>query len=194
MECGIDFAARDAAYSDFLMRAGAERLLRDRDYDRYAYTRYRSPKEPCEKCGKEERQLVDSKNGKKKLCQKCRDKEDEGCFLTTACTETMGLADDCHQLATLRTYRDHYLARQPGGRRQISLYYDVAPRVVTELAARSDCTAIYERLYHTDIRQTLALIQDGKYEGAHNVYAAMVQRLVVSLCMDDDVQRLISVA
>ena len=48
--------------------------------------------------------------------QKCE--PPEGCFITTACCETLGLADDCFELRTLRRYRDEVLAKQPGGSRR----------------------------------------------------------------------------
>ena len=39
----------------------------------------------------------------------------EGCFITTACCDVLGLDDDCFELRTLRRYRDDVLAKQPGG-------------------------------------------------------------------------------
>ena len=42
--------------------------------------------------------------------QKCE--PPEGCFITTACCETLGLADDCFELRTLRRYRDEVLAKR----------------------------------------------------------------------------------
>lgn len=41
--------------------------------------------------------------------------EKRGCFLTTATVGTVGLPDDCWELATLRAFRDGWLARHPGG-------------------------------------------------------------------------------
>ena len=38
-----------------------------------------------------------------------------GCYLTSACVEAMGLADDCYELTVLREFRDAWLMHQPGG-------------------------------------------------------------------------------
>ena len=37
------------------------------------------------------------------------------CYITTACTEVMGLPDDCEALMTLRGFRDGWLREQDGG-------------------------------------------------------------------------------
>ena len=63
--------------------------------------------------------------------QKCE--PPEGCFITTACCETLGLADDCFELRTLRRYRDEVLAKQPGGRQEIAAYYRLAPQILARL-------------------------------------------------------------
>jgi hypothetical protein len=55
--------------------------------------------------------------------QKCE--PPEGCFITTACCETLGLSDDCFELRTLRRYRDTVLAKRPGG--GYRTYYQPAP-------------------------------------------------------------------
>jgi len=63
--------------------------------------------------------------------QKCE--PPEGCFITTACCETLGLADDCFELRTLRRYRDEVLAKRPAGVEQIAAYYRLAPLILARL-------------------------------------------------------------
>lgn len=63
--------------------------------------------------------------------QKCA--STEGCFITTACCEVIGLSDDCFELRTLRRYRDDVLAKRPGGSAEIARYYDLAPRLLARL-------------------------------------------------------------
>jgi hypothetical protein len=58
----------------------------------------------------------------------------EGCFITTACCEILGLGDDCFELRTLRRYRDRVLARRPGGAAAIARYYELAPRILARLS------------------------------------------------------------
>lgn len=43
-----------------------------------------------------------------------------GCFLTSACTEAKGLADDCYELTMLRAFRDEYLVKQKSGKAEIA--------------------------------------------------------------------------
>jgi hypothetical protein len=57
----------------------------------------------------------------------------EGCFLTTACCEVLGLADDCFELRQLRRYRDQVLAASSRGREEIAYYYRIAPLVLARL-------------------------------------------------------------
>jgi hypothetical protein len=63
--------------------------------------------------------------------QKCE--PPEGCFITTACCEALGLDDDCFELRTLRRYRDHVLALRPGGAGDIAAYYVLAPLILARL-------------------------------------------------------------
>jgi hypothetical protein len=57
----------------------------------------------------------------------------EGCFLTTACCEVLGLSDDCFELRQLRRYRDEVLAASSSGREDVALYYRLAPLVLARL-------------------------------------------------------------
>ncbi|MGH6736624.1 MAG: CFI-box-CTERM domain-containing protein [Methyloceanibacter sp.] len=59
----------------------------------------------------------------------------EGCFITTACCEVLGLGDDCFELRTLRRYRDEVLAKAPGGEAAIARYYAMAPQILARLPA-----------------------------------------------------------
>jgi hypothetical protein len=68
--------------------------------------------------------------------QKCTSPEG-GCFITTACCETLGLDDDCFELAVLRRYRDQVLAKRPGGKADIARYYELAPLILTRIPERT---------------------------------------------------------
>ena len=67
--------------------------------------------------------------------QKCA--STEGCFITTACCEIVGLGDDCFELRALRRYRDEVLANRPGGAAEIARYYAFAPRLLARLGANA---------------------------------------------------------
>ncbi|HLO22998.1 MAG TPA: CFI-box-CTERM domain-containing protein [Methyloceanibacter sp.] len=68
--------------------------------------------------------------------QKCTSPEG-GCFITTACCETLGLDDDCFELAALRRYRDQVLAKRPGGKADIARYYELAPLILARIPERT---------------------------------------------------------
>jgi len=57
----------------------------------------------------------------------------EGCFITSACCEALGLADSCFELRALRHYRDEVLAKRPGGAAAIAAYYSLAPLVLARI-------------------------------------------------------------
>jgi hypothetical protein len=59
----------------------------------------------------------------------------EGCFITTACCEVLGLDDDCFELRALRRYRDDVLAHQSDGAAAIARYYVLAPQILGQLPA-----------------------------------------------------------
>jgi len=61
----------------------------------------------------------------------------EGCFITTACCDVLGLDDNCFELRSLRRYRDNVLAKQKGGAEAIARYYATAPRILAQLSAKT---------------------------------------------------------
>ena len=72
----------------------------------------------------------------------------EGCFITTACCETIGLDDDCFELRALRRYRDHVLVRRTGGAADVRMYYEIAPVILARLPAQERklrLSAVYAR-------------------------------------------------
>ena len=97
-------------------------------------------------------------------------KDDEGCFLTTACVEARGLPDDCEALETLRTFRDACLANRPDGREAIAEYYRMAPGIVDAINALEDRGAIWNRVYAELVEPCVALICDHQEESAYRLY------------------------
>jgi hypothetical protein len=103
-----------------------------------------------------------------------------GCFLTTACCGAIGLPDDCFELKTLRRYRDGVLALTSEGRREIALYYDIAPLLLARLpheAASERLTACYARFILPCALATKA----GLGGLAHRLYRRMMRELVREL-------------
>jgi hypothetical protein len=100
----------------------------------------------------------------------------QGCFLTSACCDQVGLADDCFELRTLRGFRDRVLAVTVDGRRDIRLYYQLAPQILAEMARRGEAGRL-RRLYVTDILPSAVLVRLGAHRQAHRLYTRMMRRL-----------------
>lgn len=93
-----------------------------------------------------------------------------GCYLTSACVEAKGMADDCKQLQTLRNFRDLYLRATVGGEKEIAEYYLIAPQIVEKIKSHNDNNAIFKRIYEELIEPCVSFIEQGNYEKAHELY------------------------
>ncbi|WP_353507262.1 CFI-box-CTERM domain-containing protein [Variovorax sp. J22G40] len=94
-----------------------------------------------------------------------------GCFLTSAACMHRGLPDDCHELNTLRNFRDTYLAQFSDGRALIAHYYEVAPAIAAK-ATQSDLDYVWQ-VIGLCIRQ----ISEGQRAEACGTYSQMVRHL-----------------
>jgi hypothetical protein len=99
-----------------------------------------------------------------------------GCYLTTACVEARGLPDDCHELVTLRRFRDEYVRARPDGALLVSEYYEQAPKLVAAICVRSDGKQIFEGIY-AEITQAVQHIERNELEAAFELYIATARRL-----------------
>jgi hypothetical protein len=100
----------------------------------------------------------------------------EGCFITTACCEALGLDDDCFELRTLRHYRDHVLAKRPGGAADIAAYYELAPLILARLP-RDMRTERLRSVYARYILPAALAAKLGLDALAYRRYARMVDEL-----------------
>ena len=98
------------------------------------------------------------------------DDSDEGCFLTTACIVAKGLADNCDELQTLRSYRDGYLLSREGGREDVAEYYAIAPQIVKKNDALPGAKARWTALYDSLVSPCVAFIREGDNEAAYRLY------------------------
>jgi hypothetical protein len=105
------------------------------------------------------------------------DNDDESCFLTTACTISKGLPDDCMELTTLRRYRDSFLSATSEGASLVGEYYDMGPRIVKAINSRSNKTAIYDELYQSLVLPSIKLINEERLADARDYYKAYVENL-----------------
>ena len=96
--------------------------------------------------------------------------------MTTACCEYKGLPDDCHELQTLRKFRDEYLALKKYGKEIIQLYYEDAPQIVKRINSDVDKEQIYNQIYNR-IEEIVQFIEAEQFEEAIIVYMLMVYQL-----------------
>lgn len=92
------------------------------------------------------------------------------CFLTSACVEAMGLADDCHELTVLRAYRDGYLRNAGCGQCEIDRYYRIAPGIVAAIRALPESDAVFAAIYRELVLPCVALIERNEMEAARALY------------------------
>lgn len=105
-----------------------------------------------------------------------------GCFLTSACVTAKGLPDDCHELRTLRAYRDVWLSNADGGIAAISHYYIVAPKIVNAISKLPNSKDIYEMIYEKMVLPCVSLIEHEQYEEAYALYRNMTLQLAEEYC------------
>lgn len=103
-----------------------------------------------------------------------------GCFITTACVEHQGLADDCMELTTLRKYRDVFVQEDDAFRSKVLEYYRKAPLIIQQIDKTADRDVIYDDLYHEMIQPCVSLLNAGKMEEAKSLYLNCYEDLVKS--------------
>lgn len=96
-----------------------------------------------------------------------------GCFLTTAICDVRGLPDNCHELSTLRNFRDIVLAKSDAGAALIEEYYSVAPSLVAKVSEPKCADIVWDA-----VQSTIALIETGEHKAAIEHYRSMVKQLM----------------
>lgn len=99
-----------------------------------------------------------------------------GCFLTSACVEYMGKADDCEELTVLRSFRDNYLKDTTEGNELVEQYYEVAPKIVEHINVSEKKERYYKYIYSV-VTNCIKLISENNYGAALSEYKNMVAGL-----------------
>lgn len=105
-----------------------------------------------------------------------------GCFLTSACTESLGLSDDCDELETLRAFRDRKKLASSEFTNLVEEYYRIAPCIVARINALPERKDIYSQLYRDMVAPCVSMIKCGNDDGAQALYTAYVNRLKNAYC------------
>lgn len=99
-----------------------------------------------------------------------------GCFLTTACIQRAGLADDCRELQVLRQFRDDYVQAHPSGDLILAEYYRKAPAILRRIQESPECGEVFDAIFG-DIREAVRFIEIGHHGSALEIYAALFLKL-----------------
>ena len=99
-----------------------------------------------------------------------------GCFLTSACVDYLGKADDCEELTLLRSFRDHYMRSTENGNALVDEYYEIAPTLVDKINASTEKDKYYSYIYSV-IEKCVDLIKQGKNQETLSEYKKMVLTL-----------------
>ncbi len=134
-------------------------------------------------CGKSKNESKRSANDKSSSSS-----SGSGCFLTSACVKTAGLADNCLELTVLRKFRDEYVRRLPDGEALLATYYADAPRIVSAIAGSSASETEYRAIFSA-IQNCIHSIARGDNNGAFATYKSLFLRLSITY-LKDSVSRL----
>ena len=98
------------------------------------------------------------------------------CYITTATMEGTGNSDDnSYELATMRKFRDEFMAATPVGQELIQDYYDKAPAVVAAINKRDDAKQLYSAIYAGYLAPAIKAIEAGDNYRALTIYREMSQ-------------------
>ena len=95
-----------------------------------------------------------------------------GCYITTACCKLYDKPDDCHELQTMRKFRDEFVrVKYPEA---VADYYATAPGIVAAIEARKDADKIWAHFYNDYLVPAVSYAHAGEYEAAYEIYVDMV--------------------
>jgi hypothetical protein len=104
-------------------------------------------------------------------------RNNDDCFITTACVSYYGLTDNCEQLTVVRRFRDDTLLKTKMGRELVSMYYKLAPTIVDEIEMSGEQSKIYKKVY-SKIELTCKAIHKGNNNLAIRIYSDIVNSLI----------------
>lgn len=99
------------------------------------------------------------------------------CFITTATCLSLEKDDNCYELTTFRNFRDSWLAYEINGKEDIKKYYELAPKIVSNINSREDSKVIYNNIWEKFLSKCLLLIETNKLNEARYLYEKMVKKL-----------------
>lgn len=102
---------------------------------------------------------------------------EEGCFITTATCQSRNLPDDCHELTSLRNFRDTFMKKDELMKSEVEEYYRIAPTICKNIDSKDDSAEIYESIYQKWLKNAVSACDSGEKQKAHDIYREMVLEL-----------------
>lgn len=100
-----------------------------------------------------------------------------GCFITTAACEIVGLDDKCWELRTLRAFRDGWMSKNTRTQNEISIYYEIAPKIVARINNLPHSDSMWKNVYAFYILPASIFAKLKFNKAAYLFYKLMVKRL-----------------
>jgi hypothetical protein len=91
--------------------------------------------------------------------------------------EAQGLADDCEELKVLRTFRDEFVAKLPGGQETLLEYDWIASQIVHAINKTKNPKTVYQQLFEDLVKKSVLLINSGKRQEAYDHYLKVTNEL-----------------
>lgn len=110
-------------------------------------------------------------------CVKESGAEVSGCFITTATVQSRNLPDDCHELTSLRAFRDTFMKKDEIMKEEVEEYYRIAPIICENIDRLSNASEIYDEIYQKWIKDAVSACDLGDKQKAYDIYKEMVLKL-----------------
>lgn len=109
------------------------------------------------------------------------DYKKDGCFITTATCNFLGISNSESVLNDFRKFRDYWLLNQPNGSDYIEHYYSISPKIIDKIENSKNKDFIYNTLWNTFLDIAHDNILNEKNNEAFQKYLNMI----LWLCDDE---------
>ena len=96
------------------------------------------------------------------------------CFITTATCQSRHLPDNCHELETLRKFRDTFMKKNQEMKAEVEEYYQIAPVICENISRQKNSKEIYDSIWRDYLKSAVSAVDNGENQKAHDIYKKMV--------------------
>lgn len=103
-----------------------------------------------------------------------RDSSVGSCFITTATCKSRNLPDNCHELTTLRAFRDTFMKKDPEMKAEVEEYYKIAPVICKNIDNLKNSNEVYDSIRKLYLNDAVTAVDNQDLQKAHDIYKKMV--------------------